>query len=225
MARQLRIAISYAMQQTCPLPVYFGFDYINDLIALRDRGEPFVFMDHAYFERGYEKRNFRVLLNSIHQTGVRDDLPDDRLSRYCPFPRPWRTDGEKTVVIPIAPNHAIWHKEQDWTKKASEAFPGSIVKEKSGPPLRDFLPFCRALVAHSSVAAVEAAYHGVPVYGSRHSPAALVGQEDLTADPIYPNRDNWLKTLSYSQFSLDEIHSGFAWAVLREVWNGDQYVS
>ena len=225
MARQLRLAISLAMQQTCPLPVYYGFDYIDDLIRLRDAGEPFVFMDHAYFERGYEKKNFRILLNAIHQTGIRYDLPADRLARYCPFPRPWRQDGEEVIVIPIAPNHAIWHGEEGWTEKAQRAFPGSTVKAKSGPPLGEVLPRCRAVAAHSSVAAVEAVYHGVPVYGPRHSPAFQVGQEDFTKPPVYPERDNWLRTLSYSQFSLDEIRSGFAWAVLRDVWNGDQYVS
>lgn len=225
MARQLRLAISYAMQQTCPLPVYYGFDYINDLIALRDRGEPFVFMDHAYFERGYDKGNFRVVLNGIHQTQIRSDLPGDRLARYCPFPRPWRTNGTQDIVIPIAPNHAIWHQEPGWTEKAQGCFPGSTVKEKSGTPLGKLLPDCRKLIAHSSVAAVEAAYFGIPVYGPEHSPAFQVGQPDFNGPPLYPDRDNWLRTLSYSQFSLDEIKRGFAWAVLREVWNGDQYVS
>ena len=224
MAKQLRLAISVAMQRTCPLPVYFGFDYIENLIAHRKAGEPFVFMDHAYFERGYEKANFRVLLNAIHQTEVRTDLPSDRLARYCPFPRPWKEDGRETIVIPIAPNHAIWHEDYGWTEKAAEQT-GGTVKPKSGPSLGKLLPDCRAVVAHSSVAAVEAAYAGVPVYGPRHSPAFHVGQEDLSGPPLYPNRDNWLKTLSYSQFSLGEIRSGFAWAVLRDVWNGDQYVS
>jgi hypothetical protein len=208
------------MQQRCPLPVYFGFDYIEDLIALRDKGEPFVFMDHAYFERGYEKRNFRILFNAIHQTGLRTDLPTDRLARYCPFPREWKKTGGKTYVIPIAPNHAIWHQDYGWTEKAA-AQSGGTVKPKSGPALGSLFADCGAVVAHSSVAAVEAAYHGIPVYGPRHSPAWHVGQEDLSGPPVYPDRDHWLRTLSYSQFSLDEIKSGEAWAILRDVWHGN----
>jgi hypothetical protein len=229
MASRLRKMISLVMQQTCPLPVYYGFDYIDQLEELRRKKQRFIFMDHAYFDRGYDKANFRILAGVVHQNELLK-APGDRLARYCPFPRPWR-QGSKIIVIPVPPMLERWHEAQTWTQETVARLQQHtdreiIVKEKSGPPLQSFLKDCWAVVSHSSVAAVEAAYHGVPVFGPPTSPAFQVGLEDLTRieAPIFPDREPWLKTLSYSQFSMEEIKSGFAWAVMKELY-GAQYTS
>lgn len=207
------------MQETCPLPVYFGFDYLDQLLARRKAGEPFVFMDHAYFERGYDKLNFRVLYNRIHQTEIIPNLPRDRK----PAARAWK-QGEKVFVIPVAPNCATWHEAHHWTadtvaelKKHTDR--EIVVKPKNAAPLFTMLDKAWAVVSHSSVAAVEAAQNGVPVFGPETSPAYPVGLSDLSKieTPAMPKRDEWLKTLSYSQYSLNEIRSGKAWAILKQL--------
>lgn len=219
--RSIRLRLSLLMQETCPLPVYFGFDYLSDLLKLRERKEPFVFMDHAYFERGYERQNFRVLLSSVHQTDVIPHLPSDRV----PPMEPWREKrGSKVYVIPVAPNLATWHDSHHWTTDTVAELRKHtdreiVVKPKNGTPLRDLLSSAWAVVSHSSVAGVEAAQHGVPVFGPSSSPAFYVGNQflDKIETPSFSHRDEWLKTLSYSQFSLSEIRSGKAWAVLRQI--------
>jgi hypothetical protein len=213
------------MQETCPLPVYYGFDYLDQLLEKRKAGEPFVFMDHAYFERGYDKGNFRILLNAVHQTDVIPHLPSDRL----PQVKPWQEKrGSKVYVIPVAPNLAAWHDAHHWTtdtvselKKHTDR--EIIVKPKNGVPLKDLLHDAWAVVSHSSVAAVESAQNGVPVFGPQTSPAFFVGNQflDKIEAPSMLLRDEWLKTLSYSQFSIDEIRSGFAWATLKDIYGAD----
>lgn len=222
-ARSIRLQLSLLMQETCPLPVYYGFDYLDHLLEKRRLKEPFVFMDHAYFERGYDKGNFRILLNCIHQTEVIHDLPYDR----APQIHDWRQGG-KVYVIPVAPNCAIWHDAGSWTSETVAELRKHtdreiVVKPKNGPPLLDFLRTAWAVVSHSSVAAVEAAQHGVPVFGPKTSPAHGVGLEDLAKieTPARPTRRDWLKTLSYSQFTLSEIKSGKAWSILRDVHGAD----
>jgi hypothetical protein len=182
-------------------------------------------MDHAYFERGYDKGNFRILLNAVHQTDVIPHLPSDRL----PQVKPWQEKrGSKVYVIPVAPNLAAWHDAHHWTtdtvselKKHTDR--EIIVKPKNGVPLKDLLHDAWAVVSHSSVAAVESAQNGVPVFGPQTSPAFFVGNQflDKIEAPSMLLRDEWLKTLSYSQFSIDEIRSGFAWATLKDIYGAD----
>jgi hypothetical protein len=210
------------MQKTCPLPVYFGFDYLDQLLEKRKAGEPFVFMDHAYFERGYDKGNFRILLGKVHQTDITEWVPEDRM----PACKDWK-QGSKVYVIPIAPNLATWHDAHHWTTDTVAALKKHtdreiIVKPKNGIPLKDLLKDAWAVVSHSSVAAVEACQNGVPVFGPYESPAWCMGTHlEQIEKPVFPQRTNWLKTLSYSQFSIDEIRSGFAWATLKDIYGAD----
>ena len=219
--RSIRLQLSLLMQETCPLPVYYGFDYLDQLLERRAKKEPFVFMDHAYFERGYDKANFRILINQVHQTDVIPQLPRDRV----PQDKDWReTRGSKVYVIPVAPNLATWHDAHHWTSDTVAELKRHtdreiIVKPKNGIPLKDLLHTAWAVVSHSSVAGVEAAQHGIPVFGPSTSPAFFVGNQflDKIETPSFPERKEWLKTLSYSQFTLAEIKSGKAWSILKDV--------
>lgn len=221
--QQLRIELALFFQSRFPLPVFFGFTS-GEIFSHRG---PFVYVDHAYFDRGYDRMNFRVVLNGLHQTKVRYDLPDDRMRRFCPFPRPWGK-GSKVIVIPVPPNHARFHGAEDWTDRTVETLKRHtdreiIVKHKSGPPLASVLGDAWAVVSHSSVAGVEAAYNGTPVFGPQTSPAHYVGEEELSQieSPATPEREAWLRTLSYSQFHLSEIKSGMAWEVLEALYSKD----
>jgi len=214
--KELKLRLALICQNHFPIPLYWGFESP----AIFEAKPPFVYLDHAYFDRGYDKMNFRVVLNGIHQTKARYDLPGDRTKRFCPFPRPWRK-GDKVIVIPAQPNPARLHGAKDWTDRTIETLKKHtdreiIVKDKPGPPLASLLGDAWAVVSHSSVAGVEAAYNGTPVFGPPCSPAYYVGEEELSEieSPATPDREAWLRTLSYSQWHLSEIVSGEAWATL-----------
>lgn len=62
--------------------------------------------------------------------------------------------------------------------------------------------------------------HGVPVFVTQDSPAFQVGLTDLRKieEPIYPDREKWLRTLSYSQFTLEELSNGTTRRIVEEVY-------
>lgn len=222
-AKQLKRDLREVAQAAFPLLTFWGFESEDVFRWFLDKRK-FVYCDHAYFDRGYDKMNFRVLLSKPHQNEIKHDLPDDRMRRFCAFPRPWK-QGSKVYVIPIQPMMGKLYVQEDWTEKTVGELQRHtdreiVVKPKDGPPLADCLRDAWAVVGHSSVACVEAAYAGVPVFGPSTSPAYGVGEEDLSKieEPATPDREHWLRTLSYSQFHLDEIRSGEAWAILRDVW-------
>lgn len=84
------------------------------------------------------------------------------------------------------------------------------------PPLVDQLKNAWAVVTFTSSAGIEAAINGVPVFCDRSCASAQVGLTNLSKieQPIYPDRTQWLNTLAYSQFYIDEIRDGSIWRML-----------
>src|SRR5205814_414765 len=82
--------------------------------------------------------------------------------------------------------------------------------------LQEDLEGAHCLVAHGSVAAVEAAILGCPVFVDRTSAAALVGRTDLEIEsPVYPDRTAWLHSLAYCQFNERELVDGTLWRLMQ----------
>jgi hypothetical protein len=210
-------------QVRSPIPVLFGFDQLETLKWMKAHSEPFLFIDHAYFDRGYERGNFRAIYNTIHQTNEYD-LPDDRRKRFGVKLKDWQEwpDG-RIVFIPSPANPSVYHKEPKWNDDAIDLLVKKTVREiyvksQKTKGLGDSIHKAWALVSHCSVAAVEAACHGIPVVTSRHNPAAPISVDlEHIESPIRPNRDKWVNTLTYSQFTLQELSDGSAWQIIKEM--------
>jgi hypothetical protein len=88
--------------------------------------------------------------------------------------------------------------------------------KNSKRPLQQDLDGAHAVVANGTIAAVEAAILGYPVFDAPGSAAALVGQTDLTQieHPVYPDREPWVRSLAYCQFSEAELVDGTLWKLL-----------
>tara|TARA_R110001592_G_scaffold192795_9_gene439794 strand:+ start:3295 stop:4686 length:1392 start_codon:yes stop_codon:yes gene_type:complete len=74
-------------------------------------------------------------------------------------------------------------------------------------------------VAPASAVSIESILAGVPTFCSDFSPAAPVGNLDLSKinKPYFPDEKlikKWLNHLSYCQFSVEEIEDGTAWNIL-----------
>lgn len=147
---------------------------------------------------------------------------------------PWKKDGRAIVVIVPSPRitnaigvlRGAHNNPEDWSRRIVEKLSGitnrpTVIKVK-GDGLSGVLANAWAVVSISSVAEVEAVMAGIPVFVSQDSPARQVGLSlhDLERidDPIYPDRENWLRTLSYSQFDTDEMRSGYAYNKLKELY-------
>jgi hypothetical protein len=89
-----------------------------------------------------------------------------------------------------------------------------VVRDKeSKVPLDRELEGSHALLTHGSIAAVEAAVLGYPVFSDSSSTAALVGETDLDRieQPVRPPRERWLHSLAYSQYTERELCDGTLW--------------
>ena len=222
--KSVREVIASTMQAHTKIKVFFGFDKIDEIKRMNKAKEPFVYMDHAYFKRGYHYENYRVCWCDVHQRTLLD-VPGDRKEKFgiAGKLRDWK-QGDKVILIPAAPNPESFYQESGWTDRTRQTLSRFtdreiVVKHKGDGNLREHLLKAWCVVSHSSVAGVEAATWGVPVFGPDTSPATPVGLQDLSKleQPIFPDREQWIRTLTYSQFHISEMKSGEAWDIFRNL--------
>ena len=204
----------------CDVPVFFGYDEKDEIEQCKKKGQPFLYVDHAYFDRGYKAGNFRAIYNTIHRTSVLD-VPGDRRQKFSVKLREWR-GGDFILIIPAPVNPLWFHKEPRWNEEVIERLCKITnreirIKSDKSNGLGDSIKKCFALVTHSSVAGVEAACAGVRVCGPKTSPAYPVGVDIQDIEnPIEPDREAWVNSLTYSQFTEAELYDGSAWQIIKE---------
>jgi len=187
-----------------------------------------------YWDRGYARRVFatwlprgegggyyRWHLNAFQMQRIRD-VPADRWKSLRIEARPWSKGGRHIVLAAPTPTYARFHKIENWTEKTLDILARHTDRQivirckESKRPLDADLDGAHALVAHGSMAAVEAVVMGCPVFVDPDSAASLVGLTDLARieQPIFPDREPWLRALSYSQFNEAELVDGTLWRLL-----------
>lgn len=193
-------------------PCFFGFDYIDSLKERIERDRPFIFADHAYFGRGYEAQNFRVILSDVHQRKL---VERPKAKGFCYEGRPWRK-GDDILIFPPSPTIAKTFGAENWVEQVKAGLRQFtdrrlVVKHKHAPePLKHYLKTAHLVVGYGTVATTEAALYGVPVYAGPRCPATPIALTDpsLIESPIYPDREPWFNSLTHSQFHISEIRSG-----------------
>lgn len=208
----------------------FGDPHEQKIIHCMREKLPFFHMDHAYFKRGYEHGNFRVNFGHFHQTRTLD-LPEDRSGLARKRLEEWKQGRDVVVIVPsericmiLSALQGRFVGPKDWCRATEEELKKHtdrpIVRKEKGGSILDVLRNAHAVVSLSSVAEVEAAVRGIPVFTSWDSPACQVSEKDLSKieTPIYPEREGWLRTLSYSQFTLEEMRNGTAASILKELY-------
>ncbi len=164
---------------------------------------------------------YRWHLNGYQMQVIRD-VPDDRWKQLKIDVAPWNKNGRHIVLAPPTKTYMASHGCEGWIENTLLALAKVttrqiVIRDKETKrPLQDDLKDAHALVAHGSIAAVESVVLGCPVFVDKCSAAALVGQTDLTniEKPIYPDRQPWLNSLSYSNFSESEMTSGEIWKMI-----------
>ena len=176
-------------------------------------GQDFIYLDHAYFRRGWAHNNFRAVRNACHLNSIKP-RPDDRMKKFGIEVEPWRKSrGSKIVVIPTVEGHEkIWPIMRNWTGEVQQQIrtitdrPIVVKTEKGG--LREFLADAWCLVCSQSVAGVEAALMGVPVFSTEKCPSYPVcsGSIEKIENPEFPdNRHEWAASLAYATWNACEI--------------------
>lgn len=189
------------------------------------RGRRFIFWDRGYLRRifatwlpaGYAGGYYRWTVNAFQMKTMRD-VPNDRWKelRLDQVVLPWRKRGEHIVIADTGPDYWDLFAERDWAKRTAIELRKYTSREivirakDDSRSLHSALDRAHALVSHGSIAAVEAVVLGCPVFVHEFSAAKLVGQTDLSRieTPIFPDRQPWLNSLAYSQFSENELIDG-----------------
>lgn len=192
-----------------------------------------------YWDRGYCRRIFatdlpkgegggyyRWHVNSCQMQKIYD-VPDDRWQSMDTPILPWNRKGQHIVVAAPTPTYAAFHACEGWLTQTLEELKRVtkrpiVVRTKEDQtsgrkPLHMDLQGAHCLVTHGSGAGVESVFMGCPVFVDSSSAAALVGKTDLREieNPIYPDRQLWLNSLSYCQFNELELVDGTLWELLK----------
>jgi hypothetical protein len=163
-------------------------------------GTDFIYVDRGYWDRS---ERFRIVRGGIHLTTLLD-RPGDRLT-YSEM-RPWRSRGCFVVVIPPSP----WQCRQipgasEWLANLKLETDREVrVKHDKQLPFAEYLLGAHCVVSYGSVAAVKAAMWGYPVLSGPHCPATPICCEDLE-HPVLKDREPWLRSLSYAQWTQEEL--------------------
>lgn len=192
----------------------------------------------VYWDRGFARRVFatdlptgegggyyRWCVNGYQMTSIRD-VPDDRWKALDQPLWPWKAEGRHIVIAEPSPTYQRFHGIEGWTERTIAELKQHtdrplVVRDKEmqrfGRKLHEDLKGAHCLVTHGSNAAVESVIMGCPVFVHPDSAASLVGKTDLSEieSPAYPDREPWVRSLAYSQFSERELTDGTLWKHLR----------
>lgn len=210
-----------------------NFDIIKNAIA---KNLNWLFTDMPYWGRYNPGKPdaecyWRTCINGIHCNKILD-LPNDRCKNITL--KEWRDQGEYILVAPSSATVHRFINKANWTQdtvaklKKLTDIPIKI-REKprkngtSGPhvadvPLAEDLSNARYVVTSCSVVGVEAVIQGIPTFCEPESACAPVSNTDIfSLEPVMSDRQKWLNTLSYHQWTPSEIQNG-------ELKNFIQYV-
>lgn len=190
-----------------------------------------------YWDRGYARRIFATCLPTgdgggyyrwhfgSYQMKTIRNVPDDRWKALKTNVEPWRKGGRHIVIAAPTRTYSRFHRTESWIADTIDALARVtdrqlVIRDKEQyqrRPIQKDLEGAHALVTHGSNAAVEAVILGCPVFVHPDSAAALVGQTDIRKieTPIYPDRQPWLNSLAYSQFTEAEMTNGVLWKLLQ----------
>lgn len=177
-------------------------DVVHGIIGTRI-GPDTLYIDHSYFNRGWDRGTFRVLRGAIHLTHVRDVEPSRKLfHQWGILPRPWRKTGKHIVLLATSHYMDDWYGEDLTGNMLAELRKFTDrpirVKQKHGDiSLDEALEDAWAVATPVSVGAVHACMNGYPVISTPRCPSwPMSTPMDMIEDPLMPDREKWLASLA-----------------------------
>lgn len=198
------------------------------------QGRTFYYIDNGYFGNNGRKQWFRIIRNHVHDLREIKGRPGDRLARCDILLKP-RNQGRRILLAPPSEkSFLMWNiDQQQWIdetliqiRERTDRPIDLRLKEKRDirtktKPMTHSLDDVHCVVTYNSVIAVESIMLGVPAITLGPNAAATVASTTLDDidNPRFPDDDlrhRWLKHLSYSQFTYDEMSNGTAYRILNE---------
>lgn len=204
-----------------------GHNSIN-IKEVQNRQQPFIFIDMPYWNRWMPgtdpKQSFwRIIVNGLHinYLGNYDDHRSNHIKLH-----PWKEKGDYILVCPSSYSLNQFYNEPEWLqnicKRIKQVTDRPVkVRQKprlngsSGPavasvPLEEDLKDAYCTVTMASIVGVESLINGVPGISSSQGPIGMLGNTEITNIESLKivDRQKWLNTLSYNQWSIGEIEQG-----------------
>ena len=200
-----------------------------------ETGRTFYAVDTGYFGNVKTKYYHRITKNNLQHLGPIIERPLDRVSKIG-----WRfrkfTPGSKILICP--PSEKVMNLfDQDletWVNSTVETISAHTDRpiEIRLKPTREertttntieqaLSDDVHCLVTYNSIAATEALLLGKPAFtlGPNAAHSLCLSDLSLIEEPKIPAREeveNFVAHLSYCQFTLEEMKSGFAWKTIHE---------
>ncbi len=213
------------------VPIIGASPELSDSVDLwKARGRNFIYWDRGYarrtmatwLPRGEEGGYYRWHLNCFQMPGIRN-VNGDRWRELAQPLSPWARNPDGHIMLAAgSPTYEKFYRIEGWTEKTIATLRKYTDREirvsdkETKEPLSERIKGAHALVSHGSNAAVEAAIMGCPVFVYPGSAAALIGKTDLSEieTPAYPEREQWARSLAYSQFNERELVDGTLWRLM-----------
>jgi hypothetical protein len=217
-----------SVEEDCLLRNTVGNEKI--LVNKIDRNLPFWFIDSGYTNFiEPNKKWHRLVRNHLH-FNRNFVAPADRLCIFSSFPRPWRQDGTKILIVePGEFAASIMHVEaKTWSQQVAEELKKHTdrpieFRSKTNKKTRTSLYqqlltgdyYCT--VSINSNSAVESIWAGVPAITLNKHVSNPVTRSNLSEinNLYYGPLGDWLAWLSYCQFTFDELMDGTALDIVR----------
>jgi len=201
------------------------------LVSKIDNKYPFWFIDSGYTNFLEPNKKWHRLVRSHLHYGTMFEAPVDRLGSFKSFPQPWRINGDKILIVePGAFAASIFHVDlKTWKYKVESELrkytdKKIVFREKAPKDIRTSLykELCDddyyCVININSNAATESIWAGIPAITlDKHitNPVTRNRLEDIN-DLLRPNLALWLCSLSYSQFTYDELVNGTAARIIKK---------
>ncbi len=192
-------------------------------------------IDRGYFGANHFHGYYRISLNGLRAQYRHHDLPRDRLDALGITYAPWQKNGKHVLLCPpteVVSNflgveeywsNLLKNKIRDWEKISQLEGREIRVREKdSKTPLSEDLKDCHCVITYNSNVAIDALRAGIPAigvdYGAEIRSWNHLGVIESNGLDIYQSdRESLFRYLSYCQFTLDEMRSGYAWEKCQEI--------
>lgn len=215
---------------------------INNEHILRLRMQqqrPFWFVDSGYTNFLIKHKTWlRLIRDGVHHNpDMTQSYPADRLRHLPCFPTPWRQEGRDILVVESSESHhSMFGTNMNvWRERVRDSlhrhtnrkilFHPKIGNRKNRRTVYEMLQqdpdrwYC--VVTDCSAASIEAIWCGIPAITMRDHITHPVTRTNLSSiNDLYRGPlGDWLCALTYNQFTLQEIASGQALAMLRRYNN------
>lgn len=203
-------------------------------------GRPFIFIDTGYVlgrtPNQVSKPINRVVINHTDKQDL-IPRPDDRWKKLAArgaVIKDWQRDGSDILVCPPTNKTCVLAgiTVDEWINKTVEKIKKHTDRKilirtkpelndrKSGDTLPAFINSnsIYAVVTMLGCVGAESIMEGIPIFTHPDNAASPLGCTDLSKieTPVYPDRQEWLNSIAYCQFTKPEFEDGTAWKIIKE---------